>query len=340
MRPRLDYSFPCFNKLCGIFWLLAAFAVSSPALCSAADTSQPRSALPSACPGVPGYWVVSTEKSPQSFDDCLPDFCATVRRYDQCGGIRNSCLNELQSQLIPGVPICIMVHGSFMDSPSVVPESLRTWNWLKHGASGQPFQMIYFRWPSYRLPSPLINIDVAILGRRASRNGFYLASLLKHIPHNTPVTLVGHSHGTRVISAAAHLMSGGAVEGIKCPELTCSGRPLRAVFAASAIDHDWLNPGERFDRALCSIECLLNLRNQHDPALLIYPLRRFASRRALGCTGLTDSDRAELGGRSVQVRELDVSADVGFRHFWPAYTEEYGIARRAANYLFWLDLGR
>jgi hypothetical protein len=143
-----------------------------------------------------------------------------------------------------------------------------------------------------------------------------------------------------VISAAAHLMSGGAVEGIKCPELTCSGRPLRAVFAASAIDHDWLNPGERFDRALCSIECLLNLRNQHDPALLIYPLRRFASRRALGCTGLTDSDRAELGGRSVQVRELDVSADVGFRHFWPAYTEEYGIARRAANYLFWLDLGR
>lgn len=337
MRPRLNHGFPSFAQLSRVMLLVLAISQSGPAPCLAAESTPPQCSPVSNELKAPGYWVVSTENSPQSFDDYLPQFCASVRRYDHCTGIRSSSLTDLQTQLIPGVPICIMVHGSFMDSPSVVPESFRTWNWLKHGAAGRPFQMIYFRWPSYRLPSPLINIDVAILGRRASRNGFYLASFLKQLPHDTPVTLVGHSHGTRVISAAAHLMAGGTVEDIQCPELACSGRPLRAVFAASAIDHDWLNPGERFDRALCSIDCLLNLRNQHDLALMVYPLRRIASRAALGSVGLTRSDRAALGSRSAQVQEINVSADIGFRHFWPSYTEEYGIARRAANYLFWLD---
>jgi hypothetical protein len=282
-----------------------------------------------------GYWLISTENSPQSFDETLPAFCASVRRCDDCREVRTSSLSEMLSQLTPGVPICIMVHGSFMDSPSVLPESSRTYRWLRYGAGGRPFHMIYFRWPSYRLPSPLINIDVAILGRRASRNGFYLASLLRQLPAESPVSLLGHSHGTRVISAAAHLLAGGAVEGISCPQLCCGERRLRAVFAASAIDHDWLNPGERFDRALCSLECVLNLKNCQDPALVVYPLRRIGSRRALGAVGLTAADRRELGARSIQVRELDVSEEVGFRHFWPSYTEEFGLARRVSNYLFW-----
>lgn len=61
------------------------------------------------------------------------------------------------------------------------------------------FQMIYFSWPSDRALSPFASIDVAILGSRASRNGFYLASLIQSLPPECPVCLVGHSHGTRVI---------------------------------------------------------------------------------------------------------------------------------------------
>lgn len=293
--------------------------------------------LPEPIPADCGYWIVSTENSPQSFDESLPQFCAAVRRYEHCRGVRAASLGELQASLTPGIPVCIMVHGSFVDSPSVITESLRTWQWLRHGAGGRPFHMIYFRWPSWKLPTALINIDIAILGRRASRNGFYLAELLRQLPQECPVSLLGHSHGTRVISAGAHLLAGGSVEGFCLANRATApaGQRMRAVFAASAIDHDWLNPGERFDRALDSLQSVLNLQNRIDPALLLYPMRHPGSRRALGLTGLTRADRRELGVRSSQVRDLDVTESIGCRHIWPSWTAEKSIACRASSYLFW-----
>lgn len=327
-------------------WLLTALLFFCPALlladepgAAAPTTDAPLQVevpapAPETIPADRGYWIVSTEQSPQSFDDSLPNFCATVRRYDQCHGVRAGSLDELLGSLTPGIPICIMVHGSFMDSGSVVPESLRTWQWLRHGAGGRPFHLIYFRWPSWRLPTALISIDIAILGRRASRNGFYLAELLQMLPAESPVSLLGHSHGTRVISAAAHLLAGGRVEDYRLTNRLDRAQPLQAIFAASAIDHDWLNPGERFDRALCSLRCVLNLQNRHDPALLLYPARRIGSRRALGQTGLTEKDRRALGVRSCQVRDLDVTELIGCRHLWPVWTAEHSLACRASNYLF------
>ena len=280
---------------------------------------------------------MSTWSSPQSFGDSSLRFCDDVDRYDECVGFRRSSLCELSQSLIPGVPVCIVVHGSFMDSPSVVPESCSTWQWLKAGSCGQPFQMIYFSWPSDR-PITLANIDVAVLGKRAGRNGFYLASLIQHIPPECPISLIGHSHGTRVISSSLHLMAGGAVEGCGHPFARATGRRIRTVFAASAIDHDWLNPGQRYDRALCSTECLLNLRNNYDPALVIYPLRCIGSSRALGCSGFTTKDHKRLGSLNCRVREMDVSSRIGARHLWPYYTSESWLARSIGSYVYFSDL--
>ncbi|MFM8724473.1 MAG: hypothetical protein ACKON9_05035, partial [Planctomycetaceae bacterium] len=246
----------------------------------------------------------------------------------------NSTLEDLKNSLRPDVPLVIMVHGSFMDSPSVGPESQRTWKWLQHAARGKPFDFIYFRWPSYRSPSLMINIDVAVLGRRASRNGFYLAGLIRSLPASTQVGLIGHSHGTRVIASALHLMAGGTVEEIGCPELRCDQRHIRTVFTASAIDHDWLGKGERFERALCSTEALLNLQNPRDPALVIYPLRRIGSRRALGHTGFTEKDLQQLGAQAVKVRDVNVGSTVGCQHMWPEWVEHTAVAHQAAPWLF------
>lgn len=289
---------------------------------------------PSSVPADNGYWIVSTESSPQSFDETLPRFCAQVTRYEDGSGLRKSSLQELTSSLHPSVPICIMVHGSLVDSPSVLPESQRTWKWLRQGAGDRPFHMIYFRWPSYRILSPLVNIDFAVLGRRASRNGFYLAGLIQSLSAESPVALLGHSHGTRVISSALHLMAGGSVENMACQQLHSRHPRIRAVFTASAIDHDWLNPGERFGRALYSAECLLNLKNSHDPALFIYPLRRIASRRALGNTGFTAADRKALGSFNSKVRDIDVSDVIGCRHIWPAYVNQPRLVHQASPWLF------
>lgn len=280
------------------------------------------------------YWIVSSWKSPQQFGGKPQQFRPEVTCYKTGVGYHSSTMKDLNDSLIPGVPICIVVHGSFMNHPSVRPESLATWKWLK--SAGRPVQFIYFSWPSDR-PITLAQIDIAILGNRASYNGFYLASLIKQLPADCPLSLVGHSHGTRLISSALHLMSGGDVEGISHPSARCSGRRIRTVFVASAIDHDWLNPGEHFGRALMCTESLINLRNHKDPALFIYPFRRLGSARALGCTGFTKSDRSDLRGWSGRVRDLDVSEWIGAKHMWPSYINKPGLARQLQNYLYFAD---
>ena len=285
-------------------------------------------------PKIPGYWIVSSWNSPQEFENDQLRFCPQVQQVDECTDGQPSCMEQLTGSLIPGVPICIVIHGSFMDSPSVLPDSHRTYSWLKAGACGRPFQMIYFSWPSDRALSPFASIDVAILGSRASRNGFYLASLIQSLPPECPVCLVGHSHGTRIISSGLHLLGGGVVEGHRHCTPGCAGRRIRVVYTASAIDHDWLNPEERFGRALCCVECLINLRNVKDPALQIYPLRRIGSSRALGLAGFTSKDRRELGTYGSRVRDWDVSSLIGHDHSWPNYVAHGSLSSSLRNYLF------
>ena len=288
-------------------------------------------------PQTPGYWIVSSWNSPQEFENDQLRFCPQVRRVDEYTDGCPSSMEQLTGSLIPGVPICIVVHGSFMDSPSVLPDSHHTYSWLKAGACGRPFQMIYFSWPSDRALSPFASIDVAILGSRASRNGFYLASLIQSLPPECPVCLVGHSHGTRVISSGLHLLGGGVVEGHRHCTPGCGGRRIRVVYTASAIDHDWLNPEERFGRALCCVECLINLRNAKDPALQIYPLRRIGSSRALGLAGFTSKDRRELGAYGSRVRDWNVSSIIGHDHSWPNYVAHGSLASSLRNYLFFAN---
>lgn len=294
--------------------------------------------LPEApAPVGPGFWIVSSHQSPQSFDENCPRFCPGVLRFDDCVGYRQSTLGELSGSLQPGIPVCIAVHGAFVDWQSVCHESKCVWEWLQQACPNQPLQFIYFTWPSDRMMSALIQIDVGVLGRRASRNGFYLAELIQYMPAECPISLVAHSLGTRVVASSLHLMGGGTVEDIGYRYAGFQGRRIRTVFLASAIDHDWLNPEERFGRALCSTECLLNLKNCKDPCLKIYPLRRPFSSRALGNTGFTGKDRQELGFLSHKVYDMDVANVVGHAHFWPDYFRRPALSRSFGNYIFFPD---
>ncbi len=289
--------------------------------------------LPTSLP--PGYWIVSSHASPQYFDESAPVFCPRVTRYDECAGFRQSSMQELTQAILPGIPVSVFCHGSFVSWEDVLVESRETWKWVHQASPDQPVQMIYFSWPSDRpIIIPIIQLDVARLGRRAGRNGFYMANLVQQLPSECPVCLVGHSHGTRVVTSALHLMGGGAVEDYVLTPGPCPHHRLRAVFAASAIDHDWMNPGERYDRALCSVECLLNLRNKCDPALLIYPLRRPFAGGALGAMGFTRRDRRDLGAVSQKIQTLDLTSEIGHGHYWPNYFQRPWLARAIRNYLF------
>lgn len=285
-----------------------------------------------------GFWFLTTENSPQSFGHGCPRFCPAVSRYDECAGFRPGNYQELLASLEPGLPVCIMIHGSFVDTSSACCESKYVWNWLRSASKGHRMQFVYFSWPSYSRITPLVQIDVNSLGRRAARNGYYLAELVSQLPPECPVCLIGHSHGTRVTSGALQMLSGGAVQGICHPYARVNGRPIRTVFSASAIDHHWLNPGYRYDRVLRSTQCLLNMTNRVDPAMQIYPMRfPLIAKRALGLTGLTPWDRRQLGGWGNKVVDYDVSRVVGRCHLYPHYFRHPSLAMVMHNYVYFPD---
>lgn len=322
-----------------VCWLLPAIAahaqqivIPPPQPHDTMDVGVPPSAPP---PIASGYWIVASHASPQSFDDSAPTFCPSVTRYDPHTGFRPAKIDELTESIVPGIPVCVFCHGSFVGWEDVLKESRETWKWLHFACPAHPVQMIYFSWPSDRPAfSPVVQFDVNRLGRRAGRNGFYMASLVQQIPSECPICLMGHSHGTRVITSSLHLMGGGDVDGYRLAQGPFPDHRLRAVFAASAMDHDWMNPGERYDRALCRVECILNLQNRCDAALFIYPLRRPFSGGALGYTGVTREDRGQLGPYGNRISDLNLTDDIGIGHYWPNYFQRPWLAQAIRNHLF------
>jgi hypothetical protein len=280
----------------------------------------------------PDYWIVSTRRCKDQVENgqsCGYD----VIRFDGPNPGRCSSMDELVASLQPNVPVCFMAHGSFVTWDSMLTDSARTYRWLRNAAPCQPLHIIFYTWSSDD-GGCIPHITITKLGRRASLNGFYLADLICQVSADHPICLIGHSHGTRMVSAALHAMAGGEVEGRM---LAAGGQPLRrirVVLAAAAIDHDWLNPDERYGRALCQAEAVLNLRNRTDFPLLFYPLRRPISTKALAISGLTRGDRARMGESNQKIIDYSVSDLVGWGHIWAHYCSQPQIAATIRNYVY------
>jgi hypothetical protein len=280
------------------------------------DGAVESSSTATACP--PQYWMVSTRCSAQSIHErCRAPWGVQVFERACDGRFLGSSMQSLSAQLVPGAPVCIFVHGSFVKWESQCQEAHALYSRLRAGCA-MP-QMIFFTWPSDGPYTGVFPIDLAVRGRQADFNSFHLGYLLSQIPASCPVCLIGHSHGTRVILATMQLAAGGTVEGCHFPYSMGNGRRYRLVLAAGAIDHDWLNPGQPYDRALYPVECLLNLRNRSDLPLTFFPLTRPFARRAIARSGVTNHDLRHLGYNAAKIREADVTQMVGHSHYWPEY---------------------
>ncbi len=221
-----------------------------------------------AAPCVPCYWIASSRRLPQQPSDCRAWNLDYFQRTPD-GALCGTQLSTLVSQLTPGVPVCIFIHGSFVDSESHQIEAASTYNWIRRAAPHLPLQVIFYTWPSDAPRTYIPQIDVNQRGRWAANNAFYLTDLIAQLPVSCPVCLVGHSHGARSAAATLHLIGGGSVANYVYPTTPLLQRRYRAVFAAAAIDRDWLNPGEMYGCALYPAEGVLNLVNRGlHPALL------------------------------------------------------------------------
>ena len=282
----------------------------------------------------PDYWVVSSREAVQHRLKRREDWTLDVYHRQIGGQTVQSSLGAMTQHISPGVPVLICIHGSFVDAESNFRESAETYQWIRNAAPHLPLQVIFFSWPSdgpYTYVTPL---DVAIRGERAEFNGFHVAQVVSALPASCPVSFLGHSHGCRVILSALHIAAGGSIQNLCFRYDMGAGRRYRAVLAAAAVDHNWLNPGERYDGSLRRCEALLTLINRDDIPIAVYPFHRPGAARALARVGLTERDRVRLGDQACKARELDVTSLVGSDHLWPAYFRCPRIATCIAPYVY------
>lgn len=284
----------------------------------------------------PCYWIASSRGLPQNPAEST---CRRLEYFHRLsdGRIQRTSLPTLASQFVPGVPVCIFIHGAYVDAESHRTEAAYTYNWIRRAAPQLPIQVIFYTWPSDAECKALSPLLVNQRARWAGNNAFYLADLIGQLPPECPVCFVGHSLGARTAVATMHLLAGGQVAGYSYPYNTGAGRRYRAVLAAAAFDRNWLNPGQKYGRALSCVEGVVNLQNRGDWALSLYPFRRPFSRKAIGATGFTRWDRAHIGGQSCKAIDLDVTYYVGLGHTWPHYYEEPSIARAIVPYAYFVD---
>jgi hypothetical protein len=114
---------------------------------------------------------------------------------------------------------------------------------------------------------------------------------------------------------------------------------IRAVLVAAAIDHDWLNPGERYGQALLIPEQVLLMRNSRDSTLALYPMRKAFGDRAMGKDGLDRCDRVALGPLGTKVVELDAAQFATWHHSFADYHQHAELGAAIVPYVYFQERG-
>ncbi|VAX38460.1 hypothetical protein MNBD_PLANCTO02-249 [hydrothermal vent metagenome] len=246
--------------------------------------------------------------------------------------------NSFYQSFQPGVPICIFVHGSYMNWEDIPVDSASVRQWVQAALPQQQTQIIYYTWHSQMsLTTVLPHIDTSLLGHKSAFNGLYLARMISQLPQNCPITLIGHSFGCRTISSALHLLGGGEMQGIRLQRANQSQHRIRVLFTAAPVDHNWFNPNERYSNALKRAEHIINLKTRKDWALSLYPFRRLFSRRSLGRRGWSKKDYIAMGELRHKISEYDVTCRIGTGHGWPFYAKQHDLARFLGKYIYFAE---
>lgn len=279
------------------------------------------------------YWIVSSRCAVQDIREVCSGRWGLDVYHRAHGKLCRSSMAELSQSLIPSIPVCIFSHGTFVTWESQYADSQNAYRILRRSRPNQPLQVIFFTWPSDGPYTMIAPVDITVRGRRAEFNGFHMAHLISQVPESCPLSLIGHSHGARLMLSATHLIGGGQVLGHAYP-YRVGHRHIRIIVAAAAFDHDWLNRGERYGCALNRVECMLNLRNQCDVPLRLYPFTRPFARRAFGQFGLSNRDAERIGPNVRKIREINVAPLLQGGHQWYEYYLQPRILGEMLPYIY------
>jgi len=299
-------------------------------------------------------WIISTRAAPRWGTPSPSTESITYWRLQETHRWQPASEKAFLASDDPAVPTVIFVHGNREDWDGAIEDAWLVYRQLaaadgdcpdfraatrsvgpKMGLSpspdtrigtvpadaGRPFRLVIWSWPTERVLKRH-RPDLQLKAAYSDIEAYYLAQRLRRLNPQTPVTLIGYSFGTRVITGALHLLAGGQVAGRRLAQHTALKRkPMRAVLVAGAEDAHWLLPGQRAGLALSQVDRMLITVNRCDPVLRWYPLLyRRGGPPALGHTGPAGC----LPAKKVEL--LDVSCSVGRFHEWERYVEEMGTS--------------
>jgi hypothetical protein len=235
--------------------------------------------------------------------------------------------HDVAAELAEPLTTVVYIHGNRVDPGADKSHGLELYRSLSAcNTGGSPIRFIIWSWPSSKVPG--IVKDYQVKAARTKPVAWQLAWALDQMPVETPLTLVGHSYGGRVVTGALHLLAGGPLGDLQLAERIHPDRPpVRAALLAAAVDAAWIRPGGYHGRALEQVDQLLLVNNHLDPAMRFYHLAFEGRGRPLGYDGIGRSSLGEFAGR---IRSIDVTPAVGRRHALEDYLTH---SRRIADEL-------
>jgi hypothetical protein len=288
-------------------------------------------------------WIVSTRDCPQEMgSDPWPKL--QVEHFDEKGNLVVVSADELFAQTV-GRPVLIQVQGSLTTPDIALGGLLWTHAWLQtHRCLPPDAIIIAFDWPSQRIYRNQY-LDINEKGRRSFVAAYHLAKFVERFPASSRICLLGQSYGGRVVPGALHLLGGGSLKSKSHePEVQLAAtRPdlhLHGVIIAGAADRTWLDPGQRFDKALTASSAFLNLYNHKDESLILYPFLLSSNHhRALGRLGLSRRDFETLGPTAARYEEHDIHDILRTEHSLLDAVANQEVGRWIAPYVWAPDPG-
>lgn len=236
-----------------------------------------------------------------------------VSRMDVCGNRQSEAFDQFLSQLVPGRPVVIHVHGNRMTEADASSRGRFVYHQVSRVPGSQPIDFLIFSWPSEK--TGVLIRDGRDKAEMTEAEGLYFAILLRELlAREVPITVVAYSFGCRVATGGLHTLAGGTLSGRGIPGEPIKNSGITVGLVAPALEADWLARGQYHGLASQNISRMAILYNPRDAILKRYWLIDSATRgRALGYTG-PKRIAAGYDGRPIPLTTRDCSSFLGLRH--------------------------
>ena len=259
-------------------------------------------------------WMLSTRHlSPYVCSADVHNVDFRVTRLDVCGNRQSEAFDHFLSQLVPGRPVVVHVHGNRMTEADANGRGRFVYHQVSRFLGSQPIDFLIFSWPSEK--TGVLIRDGRDKAEMTEAEGLYFAILLRELlAREVPITVVAYSFGCRVATGGLHTLAGGTLSGRGIPGEPIKNSGITVGLVAPALEADWLARGQYHGLASQNISRLAILYNPRDAILKRYWLIDSATRgRALGYTG-PKRIAAGYDGRPIPLTTRDCSPFLGLRH--------------------------